>query len=84
MIDAMLFLDRLGLMAGHEAALRGDQRLARRLHTAKLRLEASMVNLDCETSRGLDKRLMFHFASCQWIRRRKNVIITGPIGVGNS
>ena len=80
----MPFLDRLGLMVEHEAAVRGDRRLARRLHTAKLRLQASMADLDYGTSRGLDKRLMLHLASCQWICRQQNVIITGPTGVGKS
>ena len=80
-IDAMPFLDRLGLMVEHEEAVRGDRRLARRLHSAKLRLQASMANLDYGVSRGLDKRLMLHLASCQWIRRQQNVLITGPTGV---
>ena len=83
-IDTMPFLDRLGLMVEHEEAVRGDRRLARRLHTAKLRLQASMANLDYGTSRGLDQRLMLHLASCQWIRRQQNVIITGPTEVGKS
>lgn len=83
-MDTMPFLDRLGLMVDHEEAVRGDRRLARRLHTAKLRLQASMANLDYSASRGLDKRLMLHLASCQWIRRQQNVIITGPTGVGKS
>ena len=83
-IDAMPFLDRLGLMVEHEEAVRGDRRLARRLHIAKLRLQASMANLDYGVSRGLDKRLMLHLASCQWIRRQQNVLITGPTGVGKS
>lgn len=83
-IESMSFMDRLGLIVDHEEAVRGDRRLARRLHTAQLRIPASMANLDYRTSRGLDKRLMLHLASCQWIRRRQNVIITGPTGVGKS
>lgn len=75
-VDTIPFLDRLGLMVEHEEVVRGDRRLARRLHTAKLRLQASMANLDYGASRGLNKCLMLHLASCQWIRRQQNVIIS--------
>ncbi len=83
-IEAMSFMDRLGLMVDHEEAVREDRRLDRRLKTAKLRLQACMADLDYRPSRGLDRRLMLHLASCQWIRRRQNVLITGPTGVGKS
>ncbi|MXY07579.1 MAG: AAA family ATPase [Rhodothermaceae bacterium] len=83
-IEAMSFMDRLGLMVDHEEAVREDRRLARRLKMAKLRLQACMADLDYRPSRGLDKRLMLHLAGCQWIRRRQNILITGLTGVGKS
>ncbi len=79
-IKAMPFLDRSGFMADHEEAVRGD----RRLQAAKLRLPASMAYLDYPGTRGLAQRLMLHLASCQWIRCKQIVIITGPTGVGKS
>ena len=57
-IEAMSFMDRLGLMVDHEEAVREDRRLARRLKMAKLRLQACMADLDYRPSRGLDKRLI--------------------------
>ena len=46
----------------------------------------SVVQLDGRESyafaRGLDKSLVLSLATCQWIRDRHNVLITGPTGIG--
>ena len=43
-----------------------------------------MPDVDYSQRRGLDKRVMLHLASCQWIRSHQNVLITGPTGVGKT
>ena len=83
-VDGMSFIDRLGLLIEQEAAVREDRRITRRLRTAKLRLQASMADLDYRQDRGLSRRVMLHLGSCQWVRRRQNILITGPTGVGKS
>jgi hypothetical protein len=49
---------------------------------AKLRQAACLEALDYRQPRGLDKALMTTLATCQWIRDRHNVLITGPTGIG--
>ena len=83
-MDRMSFMDRLGLLVEQEAAVREDRRITRRLRTAKLRLQASMADLDHRQDRGFSRRVMLHLANCQWVRRRQNILITGPTGVGKS
>lgn len=72
-MDDLSFMDRLGLRVEHEAAVRDT----RRLRGAKLRLQACMADIDYSHPRGLDKRQMLHLASCDWVRRGHNVLITG-------
>src|SRR5262249_39931127 len=57
------------------------RRLTTRLRQAKLRLNASLEDLDYRHPRGLDKALMLRLASCQWVHERDHVLITGPTGM---
>lgn len=78
------FLDRLALLVDRESAERDSNRLRLRLKQAKLRLTATVEDVDFRHQRGLDKSLMLALAGCRWIREHHNVIITGPTGVGKS
>ena len=71
-------------MVEHEAAVREDRRLTRRLRQAKLGLQACMPDLDYGQRRGLDKRMILHLSGCLWVRRHQNVLITGPAGAGKT
>ena len=82
--QALSFEERLGLLVDREMTVRSDRRLTTRLRQAKLRLSASLEDIDYRHPRGLDKALMLRLASCQWVHERHNVLITGPTGIGKT
>jgi len=82
--EGLTFDERLGLLVEREHTERHNRRLKTRLRQAKLRLTATVEDIDYRQPRGLDKRLMLSLAACDWIRRRHNVILTGPTGVGKT
>jgi DNA replication protein DnaC len=74
----------LALLLEHEATLRRQKRFEARARAARLRQSASIEDIDYRTARGLDRTLFRKLATCEWIRTRRNLIITGPCGVGKS
>ncbi len=83
-MTALGFEERLGLLIDREMTERENRRLATWLRTAKLRLTASIEDIDFRQPRGLDKSLFMSLASNQWITEHHNVLIIGPTGVGKS
>jgi DNA replication protein DnaC len=74
----------LGLLLEHEATLRRQKRFEARARTARLRHPASVEDVDYRAVRGLDRALFLKLASCDWIRQHRNVLLTGPCGIGKS
>lgn len=83
-IEKLSFEERFGLIVDREKTEREDRRLKTRLRKAKLRLAASIEDIDFNHPRGLDKGLILSLASCDWIKAHHNVFITGPTGVGKT
>jgi len=83
-IESLDFMARLGLMVDRETTERANRRLQTRLKKARLRQQASFEDIDFRTPRGLDKKLMLSLASCDWIRKANNILITGATGTGKS
>jgi len=79
------FLDRLALLVDQQWNWRQNQALARRLHTAKLRGNACVEEVDYRAARGLDKSVIRALAQeSGWVRNHEHVFILGPTGVGKS
>lgn len=74
----------LGLLLNHETTLRRQKSFEMRARAARLRHNASVEDVDYRAVRGLDRMLFLKLAACDWIRERRNLIITGPCGVGKS
>ena len=81
---ALNFEERLGLLVDREMSERENRRLTTRLRAAKLRISASVEDIDFRQPRGLDKSLILSLASNQWITEHHNLLIIGPTGVGKS
>jgi len=63
---------------------RHTKRIARLLKTAKFRYQASTEQIDFCLSRNLSKDSFLTFSDAAWIEKKKNIIVTGPTGVGKS
>lgn len=74
----------LGHLIDAEWDERHNRRLQRLIKAAKFRYQASLEEIDFELDRGLDKNMLLRFSSSSWIEKKRDIIITGPTGVGKS
>ncbi|MBT9162319.1 MAG: IS21-like element helper ATPase IstB [Dehalococcoidia bacterium] len=74
----------VGLLVQDEKTYRDNQRLTRLLRNAKLRQQAAVEDIDYRHPRGLSKQVMLDLGSTQWIAAHRNVLISGPTGIGKS
>jgi DNA replication protein DnaC len=74
----------LALLLQYEQTLRRQKRFEARTKTARLRHNASVEDTDYRAARGLDRATFLKLSACDFIRERRNLLITGPCGVGKS
>ena len=82
--EALSFDDRLAFLVEREHTLRANRQLTNRLRRAKLKLQATLEDLDLHARRGLDKTLLRELATARFIKDHLNILITGPTGVGKT
>jgi len=74
----------IGLLVQDEKTYRDNRRLKRLLKKARLRQAACLEDIDYRHPRGLSKQVILELSSTRWLDARRNVLITGPTGVGKS
>jgi len=62
---------------------RYNRKLERTVHAARFRYKASIEQISYEDNR-VDKNQILRLASCDFIKRSENIIITGSTGIGKS
>jgi len=75
----------VGLLVQDEKTDRDNRRLARLLKNARLRHnEACLEDIDHRHPRGLQKQVLVELANPRWVSSGRNVLLTGPTGIGKS
>jgi len=75
----------LALLLDREMANRNARRFQIRLRSGKLRhSQAAIEDVDYRTPRRLDKALFQQLTTSKWIAEHRNLLVTGPCGIGKS
>jgi DNA replication protein DnaC len=78
------FEERFALLVDREHTYRDNRRLQRLLRAASFKQQACVEDIDYQTPRGLVRSEVVSLITCDWIRSRHNLHITGPTGTGKS
>jgi len=74
----------LELIVNDEIAVREDRAIARRLKAAKFRELKSLEDFDFSFNTRINRRDIMELATCRFIREHRDILFTGPPGVGKS
>jgi len=82
---ALSFDERFGLIVEAEWINRYNAKINRLLRTANLRCSsACLEDMDFTSDRNLDKALVARLSDMSWLVECRNILITGPCGVGKT
>lgn len=82
--SSLSFEDRLAALVDAQWLWRENRAVASRLRKARLKVPASMEDINYRHQRQLDKSLMRSLASCDWVKQRHNITISGASGLGKT
>ena len=82
--DDLSFDERIGLLVNQEVTSRENKRLQRLLKAARFKITGRLEDVDYTHPRGLKKNQIAGLQSGDWIRKKHNLVITGPTGCGKT
>jgi len=78
--DELSFEERLCLLVDRESTHRHNNKIARLLKMAKLKLQANAEDIDYSHPGGLNKSQFASLLNGDWLQQYHNILITGPTG----
>lgn len=82
--EELSFEERLTLLIDREYQSREDRKQERLIKAARFRLAANLQQIDYQHPRGLQRSMIASLAQNDWIRKGRNLLITGPCGCGKT
>jgi DNA replication protein DnaC len=77
-------LEFLELIVHDELAVREDRALARRINAAQFREPRTIEDFDFSFNSSIKRKQIMDLATCRFIQQHRDVLFTGPPGVGKS
>ena len=74
----------MSMLIDQEWEDRQSKKTNRLIAAAKFKVQAYLSEIDLKTNRSLDKDLINKLGLLNFIKNRKNLILTGPAGIGKS
>jgi DNA replication protein DnaC len=74
----------VALLVETEHIDRQNRKTERLLKNAKFRYRASIEEIDFRPERNLDRTEMLRLATCSFVKKGRDIIVTGPTGAGKS
>jgi DNA replication protein DnaC len=81
---SLSFEERFARLVEAQWLWRENRAVTTRLRKARLKMPASMEDINYRHQRHLDKSMMRSLASCDWVKQHHNVTISGASGIGKT
>lgn len=78
------FVERLALLLDREYQAREHRKQDRLIRQARLKLSASVQEIDYQHPRNLKKAQVAQLAQTAWLEKGQNLLLTGPCGCGKT
>lgn len=82
--NEMSFDDRLSLLIDREELERINRATSTRINKAKFKKITAFEDVKISSARGIDKSMIQTVTNTDWIKKKRNLIITGPSGCGKT